>query len=154
MRREWKRGDVAMVNGSVAVRTDDNLSWWTTSGRLSDPNVAHVRSLVVIDPEDNDFFWFPSRLRLDADRIGGTTAKVMRLVADQIEAQLVPPKPDEPTGLGAVVEDADGQKWVHRGRGFMTAWTRAAETVDDGFGRALPWSDIAAVRVLSEGVQA
>lgn len=37
MKREWRAGDVARVNGSIAVRTDDNVSWWTTS-------VVHVLS--------------------------------------------------------------------------------------------------------------
>ena len=61
-------------------------------------------------------------------------------------------KPEEPTGLDAVVEDADGLKWVR--------WTRS---LDPGI---KPWrpvgvvgwrrdfADVAAVRVLSEGESA
>lgn len=60
-------------------------------------------------------------------------------------ANPTPPKPDEPMGLGAVVEDADGEQWVR----FNSAtgwWWR------DALGVNRRYADIDAVRVLSEGV--
>ncbi len=70
--------------------------------------------------------------------------------ADQMQAALrsliAPPKPDEPTGLGAVVEDASGRPWVFAGDvdSSGTWWYNAAEPER--------WNEINAVRVLSEGV--
>ena len=60
-------------------------------------------------------------------------------LADQIEEQ-ARPAIEEPTELGAVVETADGRRYV---RGYND-WEGP-----DGF---LTWSDFTAVRVLSEGV--
>lgn len=67
------------------------------------------------------------------------------------------PKPDEPTGLGAVVEDAEGVKWVRLGRpgDDPTAddWRRAGWTSGDESERVWHfYADIDAVKVLSEGV--
>ncbi len=63
-----------------------------------------------------------------------------------------PPKPDEPQGLGAVVEDAADHRWtrIYPGVGEGEAWY-----CDDARGRAQweHWANIAAVKVLSEGVQ-
>jgi hypothetical protein len=67
-------------------------------------------------------------------------------VAKQIEAQTKPPKPAEPTGLGAVVEDAAGQQWVRITNPNQTPWMRGGS-----FPRQ--WRHIDAVKVLSEGVQ-
>jgi len=74
-------------------------------------------------------------------------------LADQIEAQTKPPKPAEPTGLGAVVEDADGMRWV-QARAEEYPW-RPSVAVEIGAGPLYkPWDQIDAVRVLSEGVPA
>ena len=73
---------------------------------------------------------------------------ILGTIADQIEAQTKPPKPAEPTGLGAVVEDAEGVRWVRTPRDPMP-WRSAQETV-----MAARWVGINAVRVLSEGVPA
>lgn len=72
--------------------------------------------------------------------------------ASEIEAQLPKPKPEEPTGLGAVVEEADGTRWVRSDiMPYVAQWSCARP--DE------PWrsvrryyKDIAAVIVLSEGV--
>jgi hypothetical protein len=58
-------------------------------------------------------------------------------------ADLKPPKPEEPTGLGAVVQDAGGRKWTNTHR--IRAWYHS----DLG---PYVYADIDAVRVLSEGV--
>ena len=55
-----------------------------------------------------------------------------------------PPKPAEPMGLGAVVEDTDGEPWVRVGG--RLPWFDGRRIV-----RAI-WGDLDAVRVLSEGV--
>jgi hypothetical protein len=106
MRRERvEADDVAMVNGVTAVRTGDNMGWFTESGRLSDPIVDRALPLVVIDPEDRE----------QVDRlVRSYHNQNLFSVVDDMQAALrefadpKPPKPAEPTGLGAVVEDADG----------------------------------------------
>ena len=55
-----------------------------------------------------------------------------------------PPKPEEPTGLGAVVEDDKGVPWVRTPEG---AWFGPGKNFVAGYYL------IDAVRVLSEGVQ-
>lgn len=74
-------------------------------------------------------------------------------LADKIEAQIPKPKPAEPTGLGAVVVDVEGARWIAHepdpGRhGNPHRWVSA------GYGGRvrLPYAAIDAVRVLSEGV--
>lgn len=63
-------------------------------------------------------------------------------------AEPTPPKPDEPMGLGAVIEDREGRRWV-RARETTTAahWKRS-----DGFGQRLAYDKVCVVRVLSHGV--
>lgn len=73
-------------------------------------------------------------------RLGGLIA--------EIESQTRPPKPAEPTGLGAVVEDVGGSLWVRApkdGNSVQTEWVSSHST-------AQFWDSIDAVRVLSEGV--
>jgi hypothetical protein len=77
-------------------------------------------------------------------------------VVDAIQAALrefanptPPPKPEEPTGLGAVVEDAEGERYVNDGLGH---WLRLGQ--GNGFFGHWTYTDVPAVRVLSEGVTA
>ena len=73
-------------------------------------------------------------------------------IADQIEAQLPKPKPSEPKGLGAVVKDRNGLRWVHidpdTDDDVDGAWESEFAPVN------LRWSRIDVVEVLSEGVTA
>lgn len=77
------------------------------------------------------------------------------LIASAITAQIPPPKPSkppEPTGLGAVVEDADGTQWVRIQTDYSSPWlVRGA--VNHPLHKH-KWDSIAAVKVLSEGVTA
>jgi len=172
MSREWKPGDVvtATVNGRPNVRViagwskyDPQLRWGELSTRWADgdddeawfmPNqVTDHRPLVVIDPEDRE-----QVERLEAilagqhgwpvphnePRVGYMQAALRSLVAD--------PKPEEPTGLGAVVEDAEGRRWVRAWEGAIKGkvWTQGLDLGEDGtIFRA--YDGIAAVRVLAEG---
>lgn len=85
-------------------------------------------------------------LRLAEEKTG--LNMVFQGLIEQIEAQIPPPKPDEPTGLGAVVEDEDGLRWsllppTVNGKRWA-CWDEPRIDRD--------YADIAAVRVLSEGV--
>jgi hypothetical protein len=112
-----------------------------------DPVFKTTRPLVVIDPESVPM----DDLRRALDRWQRWPSLTHEQVAvkallDQIAEQTAPPKPDEPTGLGAVVEDDEGRRWV-RGE---HAWTNLGAK-----GIFLNWTayaDLAAVKVLSEGV--
>lgn len=63
------------------------------------------------------------------------------------EYAVAPPKPEEPQGLGAVVEDEDGEKWMR-----FTNNSGGWPWIHAGPMDSRKYADIAAVRVLSEGV--
>ena len=161
MSGQWKPGDVALVRpiycdhpDVIAVRTGvpPNMGWSysmrTSDGSstrtwASDPDgLTVVRRLVVIDPEDREQV---ERLRQTMSLLGyerGDCAEDLQAV---IRAMIAPPKPDEPTGLGAVVEDAVGEWWVQ-----FTSKTGKWWRNHQGVNRR--WSDLNAAKVLSEGV--
>lgn len=120
------------------VSIDGDGTWKTTA------------PVVVIDPEDreqvalilshyHDWKW--------TDDMASASISDMQAALREF-ANPTPPKPDEPTGLGAVVEDDAGTRWVRtdmcRGAG-ANSWSS-----DDG---SQDYAAIEAVRVLSEGVQ-
>lgn len=73
---------------------------------VHDPSVTDVHPLVVLDgTEALHLHDLPKHLRRHV-------CQVCNDLADSIEAQTRPPKPPEPKGLGAVVEDRDGVRWV------------------------------------------
>lgn len=151
---EFKPGDVVFHPGcGRGIVQDVTVRWGARGGfsLLRDVD-DDLRRLVVIDPDnegDTDLLgdileiheWQP-KPRSGAYDSGKDLADALRYFADP-----KPPKPDEPTGLGAVVEDAEGGKWV---RIVSSAgwWWRSNRT-----SRNLRWSAVDAVRVLSEGVQ-
>lgn len=156
MAREWKPGEVASIEEARGVRRPalvvvgcghpnhekaahfhySNGRWAQGSGSVLNP-----RPLAVIDPEDDEqVARLENILEAMGCRIGASVPAALREFADP-----TPPKPDEPTGLGAVVEDTDGDRYV-RHHGDCKPWLPA-----ESF--AVSWQDVPAVRVLSEGVQ-
>ena len=160
----WKAGDVALVKCSdgkerIAIAADtswDSREWvFGSNGRRGMQSEA--RPLVVIDPESADDVGRLNVLiaksghhrgRLDLLREHTALAAALREFAAPI-----PPRPDEPTGLGAVVEDKLGRAWVRGPNG----WTNLNAT-----GRYLNWKhwddaddplSAAVVRILSPGVE-
>lgn len=180
--REWKPGDVAAIqtrviadDGGVAVRvkshvlTGEPVWMWIVNGGVPradgglvrDESVTDARPLVVIDPEDReqtarlaDLFcearWCHTAAG-DSDECDPLTRSAMREALAAF-ANPTPPKPPEPTGLGAVVEDASGHRWVRAGLGVAGADATPWQGVYPGPVERRHWRDIAAVRVLSEGV--
>jgi hypothetical protein len=127
----------AWREGVHAVDADGN-GWRVDS-------IEGARRLVVIDPEDREQVERLCDLFLrgnDGTAIGD---------ANDLQAALrefANPTPVEPTGLGAVVEDAVGRVWVrHDNTPGSFPWVRAGRGVAG-------WSEINAVRVLSVGVTA
>lgn len=161
--REWKPGDVA-VDGAgnrlmCAERVDGSLVWMNVFGGLYpiDGLIEDARPLVVIDPGEAD-----DTDRIDVDRLDDL---LWALEYDHDQSYMerytivvaalrefvnpTPPKPDEPTGLGAVVEDARGALWVRWSTGHREGrnWKHHTRS-----GEYLSWGYIDVVRVLSEGV--
>lgn len=137
----------------ILLRTSDG--WWVDAEGderlLSVESVAdHGHPLAVIDPEDREAverlvyaYW-----RTDGDIPTRQGVDNMQTVLREY-ANPPAPKPAEPTGLGAVVEDADGQRWV---RTEDYAGERVYEKPWLNAGLRRNWQIVAAVRVLSEGI--
>jgi hypothetical protein len=162
--REWKQGDVAMVNDTTRPDAPWRVAMCTASARPGVcetrwridtgevwGSVSQVRPLAVIDPAR--LTWdgrTPSAQEFTewAESLpAGEFATGILTIADALRdlPPVIVPRPEEPTGLGAVVEDAQGARWVRHQTTGGGGW------YVDGIAR--PYADIAAVRVLSEGVQ-
>jgi hypothetical protein len=151
--REWQPGDVAVAtfdhggSGFVFRVVGATTSWCDMAG-VSVPadQITDARPLVVIDPEDREQV---ERLSDALAEQRAAEAVAHSGVADALRSLTRPPKPEEPTGLGAVVEDAEGLRWVRKGNSSHGEdWTRQIGDAWTGGS----WDRIAAVRVLSEGV--
>lgn len=163
MTREWKPGDVAVVfakhgphdsgegreyfmsrSGHGWSPLEDSDYFWP------DANARPIRPVVLLDPEDRE------QVQRLADEWcsrhgapeGGNRLNAMQAALREF-ANLQPPKPEEPQGLGAVVEDVDlDETWVHFGNG---CWILAVPNANL---RQRTWRDFSdSVRVLSEGVK-
>lgn len=157
MSAEWKSGQVAMVSGTEgtrrAVRRGGVWINLDSEGYVIDAYVEKARPLVVIDPEDREAVERLVEVLVRFEGPGPAT------FADRIQLALrefaapTPPKPDEPQGLGAVVEDAEGLLWLRwwaEGSAHPSS-TRPWQCAN-GMGSDREWSEVSAVRVLSEGV--
>lgn len=153
--REWKPGDVAMVPGvGRAVATYDGK--WATQTLEVAPHVSlqggfiSARPLVVLDPEDREQvhrladLLCASTFGLNADDM--VMAEVLREFANP-----TPLTPDEPTGLGAVVENQWGTRYVCDFVGRWYGPSNATGPDSDVYGY-WDYSHTQAIRVLSEGV--
>ena len=159
MRREWKPGDVAMVNDSTGA--DDwqlgicsgggetgRARWRIPRGEVWS-SVTDVRPLVVIDPEDREqvarLAWAFWDARPDDD--GEADIAYMRHALREI-ASPTPPEVDEPTAIGSQVETATGIRYTRFSDSEACSngdWINQDAVI-------VQWSDISAVRVLSPGV--
>lgn len=161
MEREVQPGDVAMValSGETYLAFYDafNEAWVSAkSGRLYPNGLAEIRPLVVIDPEDRE----------QVERVDARWAELMGwIVNDSISvnkrrdhmqtalrefANPTPPKPSEPLGIGAVVQDADENRFIRIGTDAIAPWFSEVPRDKDRPYRY--YADITAVKVLSEGV--
>lgn len=154
-KRDWKPGDVAVVEGSVMLRTGrgwlfaalNGGSWSHAEGASADRVTSLARPLVVIDPEDREQVERLSDLRKRIDHSGENLMHWEDMQAALREfADPTPPKPDEPQGLGAVVVDESEVEYIHLGAGLWVYGTT------DGPSCGYEWPHVHAVRVLSEGV--
>jgi hypothetical protein len=166
MSRDWKPGDVgvwqydAKTAPQIALRvpicpvsTHKKEPHWHLSGGGWTAYAESVRGpFVVIDPEDHDAVARLLGLLIQHTSGPGVLWEMKYADAQQALREFAdpkPPKPDEPTGLGAVVEDAEGDLWVRCDAEDHGSWRRAN---DDALWR--DYLSIDAVRVLSEGIDA
>lgn len=132
--------------------------WHTARGTHSDGSSADaIRPLVVIDPEDRQQVERLESLYLRDEH--DECANPTDCMADALRefANPTPPKPDEPLGLGAVVEDADDERWIKIDtHADCNDWTRIGNPENPDTApypnRRWTYNNIAAVKVLSEGV--
>lgn len=142
--RTFAPGDVALVRNEFGVWNRAILSvrpggmvWEFGVADSRAPEYAQSRPLVVLDPESPD----------DVDRLADALTEHCGEQA-ALRSLLLPPKPEEPQGLGAVVEDADGDLWI-----------RTTTDPEEHCGKPWQcgpvhkhWQIVTAVKVLSEGV--
>ena len=166
MSGQYPPGTVAMVrvNGQWyrAMRQDasgDGL--WTLSepalGQIDhydyEGQVTEVRPLLVLDPEDREQVERLTRTYL-RDYDGGVATVPQPGEVNSMQAALrsllSSAKPEEPKGDGAVVVDAEGNRYVRIGRDSRAQWMAVVPRNPDRPWRY--WSGIDAVRVLSEGI--
>ena len=143
-------------HASLWTGTDDDAGHTTDGGRVFGitrrryVECDHYKcpAVVVVDPEDREqvgrltalFFGLNCASSIDADAMQAA----LRTLASPPD-----PKPEEPLGLGAVVEDDEGIQWVrlihdHHG---PHPWKPYGSR-----DKRYAYADIAAVKVLSEGV--
>ena len=140
-------------NGEQTSCRDEMVEQIESQIDRSDGNLnPTTRPLVVIDPEDREQVKRLTEMYRSVDNsIGwGPLQAALREFADP-----KPPKPEEPTGLGAVVEDVVGVRWVRtesKPNIGGTVWTSAFHVTLADKAELREYVDIDAVKVLSEGV--
>jgi hypothetical protein len=158
---EWKPGDVAIAqwrhfDGVRAFFSAARQQWIDVDGAEfdGDEDDLTLRPLVVIDPDDREQVerllrgysgWknSPEDLKEYPHYVNEMQAALREF------ANPTPPKPDEPTGLGAVVEDADGEKWIR-----TTTPDRDMDNLDKPWANGpvrRHWQIVEAVKVLNAG---
>jgi hypothetical protein len=155
--REWQPGDVRVAVDEGIVRLfryypDVATNPWVLDRDYSrdhghsnwtEAEVAALRPIVVIDPENDAQL---ERLAYHLARIGGDWPRDLGAVRMVLNAMIAPPKPAEPMGLGAVVEDVDGERWVQFSSKNGLWWRNY-----QGWNRR--WTEFGpSVKVLSEGI--
>lgn len=173
--RNWKRGEVARLTlrrgrqttalcireGIVEDGADVSvLAYWADAeGSKLWSSVVEARALVVTDPENiNQIEDALPRLRDQIEAVARVSvddrawARILGRIQDDLIDSVATPKLEEPTGLGAVVEDADGVQWVRWTPGHppMTSPWRKSNSI--GAAAHKKWGALGAVRVLAEGV--
>lgn len=124
-------------------------TWWAAQVL----EMARDLDLVVLDAEDREAVVQLRKALCDSGAFTGLTkGNISKLQSALREfADPKPPKPEEPTGLGAVVEDIEGRQWVRFKHYEIKPWSLDGPSAERH--HAQFWRDIDVVRVLSEGVQ-
>lgn len=161
MTRQWQPGDVGVTipllahekeHRFIVVEKDGETSFHYSDGdRMLMPPRDNGRPLVVIDPDDGKqverlalLIW-PERLS------GPLSDRSFLMLADALRDFGKPTLPPEPTGLGAVIEDVDGDLWVRVEQPDPDDphWFFNGRDEDSCCVR---WSDLDVAKVLTPGV--
>lgn len=157
---KWKAGDVALVTQYRTPRLAVVQPRPQAGGALQFTYLdfagydmvanTEAHPLVVVDPEDREQLDALTKALVEACHAHGNTIVAGNGIHPETMQgalrEFANPTPpiEEPTGYGAVVEDADGQLWIHLEQGI---WYCVKHGRED-------WAGVKAVRVLSEGVPA
>jgi len=153
MTHNFKPGDVAMVGVGIGFMVEGGAWYHADESWTPGDCKVLIRPLIVIDPEDREQVERLSHY-IAAAECGDGMAPLDAVQAALREfADPKPPKPAEPTGLGAVVECSDGRVFVvdHVHSDGTPRWYGPDVPGGDAYSRPA-WSTIPAVKVLSEGV--
>ena len=164
-KHKWKPGDVAMVDGPgerlpITFYERDGALLFSNGHGYSYPIrtlASTARPLVVIDPEDREQVEHLAKFYRDVHGEAELTDEPWSVPGLRMQAALreftnPTVKPEEPTGLGAVVEDAESKFWI-----------RTSAPGDDADDLNKPWyrrgvrrnwQIVDAVKVLSDGIPA
>lgn len=159
MKREWQPGDVALVKNewnvwNVAICTfrPDRPGWWWRYGVAESwsPIVADARSLAVIDFADREqVAVLMGHFSRECGDIFGADGVTFMQAALREFANPTPPKPEEPQGLGAVVETIRGDLFIRDKTTTTVAhWKRAR---GEDAGARYKYRDLSVVKVHSAG---
>ena len=98
----------------------------------------------TVSIDKDDALWLTGYFDEDEHRLSP-----IRRFIEAVREQTRPPKPPEPTGLGAVVEDEYGHKFIRVQTDYSSPW------IQHGYATVLyKYEHLHVVRVLSEGVPA
>lgn len=164
--REWKPGDVAAMapptsNRAFCISDDGNgerepvLRWIFAdgSGRRNTVNedyLRHARPLAVIDPESDDVERL-AQIFCSAYPNEGWVELMRNALREFADPK---PRIEEPTNWLATVADDKGVEWYRWSVAPKHADRAWLSSTDEGRCYPTAWSEVRAVRVLSEGVTA
>lgn len=160
---DWKPGDLALatvrgVPDVLVTYRGDQYGWpWQ---RIADENVLKASEVTDVRPAkavpadavvielDDGFLagWSELLVSLRMLRERGDLRLTLDSLIRQIEAQLPPPRPEEPTGLGAVVE---AMAYTDEVRNFVRR--EGVRPWVDATGSGHEWPELREVIVRSEG---
>jgi hypothetical protein len=157
-------GDVALVTWRAQGKehTDVRIRaksasvgdvWWGGNGWIGDASAKGARRLVVIDPEDREQVEALCRAEAAEYEVRLTALQPEEITAMQaaLRSLIADPKPEEPLGLGAVVVEPDGKRWVRiESADSSEPWREKPWACGPV---RCHWQGVDAVKVLSEGVQ-
>lgn len=155
-----REGEVWLVeagcwtNRKVALRLAEGWSHVNGVNVDGDGIVTPLHRLAVVDFEDRGAV--EQLVRTWLTEYDGCETKPRDAELDAMQAALrefaspAPPKPDEPTGLGAVVETVHGELYVRDKTTTTVAHWKRARGEDSS--KRYKYAALAVVRVLSEGV--
>lgn len=146
MKREWKPGDLAYVGGDGEFVNFDlkSVILIDQTSREQVERLAVAYATVESARSGDEYRAWENRSAEARGRIVDSLSAALREYANP-----KPPKPDEPMGLGAVVETVHGELYVRdKATTTVAHWKRAR---GEESGKRHRYADLDVVRVHSQG---